>query len=92
MQFVPFLEMPTAVENTGMSTSEEKLPVNGSFSASGSVSPVDEVRRICMQRCQNMFNGSPLHSSKCINVSTHYLGDKQDFDVSSEGPSSGITN
>ena len=30
-------------------------------------------------------------SSKCIKGSTHYLGDKQDFDVSSEGPSSGIS-
>ena len=29
--------------------------------------------------------------SKCIKGSTHYLGDKQDFDVSSESPSSGIS-
>ena len=28
-------------------------------------------------------------SSKCIEGSSHYLGDKQDFDVSSKGPSSG---
>ena len=28
---------------------------------------------------------------KCIKGSTHYLGDKQDFDVSSKGPSSGIS-
>ena len=28
--------MPTAVGNTGMSTSEERLPISGSFSASGS--------------------------------------------------------
>ena len=27
--------------------------------------------------------------SKCIEGSSHYLGDKQDFDVSSKGPSSG---
>lgn len=35
--------MPTVSVNIGMSTSEEKLPVNGSFSESGSLSPVDEV-------------------------------------------------
>ena len=29
--------------------------------------------------------------SKCIKVSTYYLADKQDFDVSSEGPSAGIS-
>ena len=29
--------------------------------------------------------------SKCIEGSSHYLGDKQDFDVSSKGPSSGIS-
>ena len=27
-------------------------------------------------------------SSKCIKISTNHLGDKQDFDVSSDGPSS----
>ena len=27
--------------------------------------------------------------SKCIEGSSHYLGDKQDFDVSSKGPLSG---
>ena len=27
---------------------------------------------------------------KCIEGSSHYLGDKQDFDVSSKGPSSGL--
>ena len=26
---------------------------------------------------------------KCIEGSSHYLGDKQDFDVSSKGPPSG---
>ena len=26
------------------------------------------------------------YNSKCIKGSSHYLGDKQDFDVSSEGP------
>ncbi|CAB3994394.1 Hypothetical predicted protein, partial [Paramuricea clavata] len=36
------IEMPTAIENSGMTSSEERLPVNGSFSASGSLSPVDE--------------------------------------------------
>ena len=30
-------------------------------------------------------------NSKCIEGSTHYLGDKQGFDVSSKGPSSGIS-
>ena len=29
------------------------------------------------------------NNSKCIGGSSHYLGDKQDFDVSSKGPSSG---
>ena len=28
---------------------------------------------------------------KCMEGSSHYLGDKQDFDVLSDGPSSGIT-
>ena len=33
------------------------------------------------------------NKSKCIREgSSHYLGDKQDFDVSSKGPSSGISN
>ena len=27
-------------------------------------------------------------NSKCIEGSSHYLGDKQDFDVSNKGPSS----
>ena len=31
-------------------------------------------------------------SSKCIKGLTHYLGDKQDFNASSEGPSSGISD
>ena len=29
--------------------------------------------------------------SKCIEGSSHYLGDKKDFDVLSEGPLSGIS-
>ena len=31
------------------------------------------------------------YRSKCIKGSTPYLSDKQDFDVSSEDPSSGIS-
>ena len=31
----------------------------------------------------------PSLNSKCIEGSSHYLGDKQDFEVSSKGPSSG---
>ena len=32
-----------------------------------------------------------MKSSKCIKGSSQYLGDKQDFDVSSEGLLSGIS-
>ena len=32
------------------------------------------------------------HDSKCIEGLSHYLGDKQDFAVSSEDPSSGISS
>ena len=39
-------------------------------------------------RCQC---GQRIIRTKCIKGSTHDLGDKQDFDVSSEGPSSGIS-
>lgn len=45
------LEMPTAIENSGMTTSEERLPVNGTFS-SGSPSPDDEVRSVLSSRYQ----------------------------------------
>ena len=37
---------------------------------------------------QVILNILRVHSSKCIKGLTHYLGNKQDFDVSSEGPSS----
>ena len=34
-----------------------------------------------------VVNPGLSNRSKCIKGSTHYLGDKQGFDVSSEGPS-----
>ena len=37
-----------------------------------------------------VFKGS-FHASEGSKSSTHYLGDKNRFDVSSKGPSSGIT-
>ena len=37
----------------------------------------------------NHTRGGYINDSKCIEGSSHYLGDKQDFDVSSKGPSSG---
>ena len=40
---------------------------------------------ICISACYYYYS-----YSKCIKGSTHYLSDKQDFGVSSEGLSSGI--
>ena len=46
-----------------------------------------------MKRILTIFKPLPVWvaviSSKRIKGSTHYLGDKQDFDVLSKGPSSG---
>ena len=36
--------------------------------------------------------GKIINSSKCIKEWTHYVGDKHDFDVTSEGSSSRISN
>ena len=38
---------------------------------------------------KNVFKPVRYITRKCIEGSSHYLGDKQDFDVSSKGPSSG---
>ena len=35
------------------------------------------------------MNHKYIRDRKCIEGSSHYLGDKQDFDVSSKGPSCG---
>ena len=45
--------------------------------------------QLCCNNLQTVASvGSRQINSKCIEGSFHYLGDKQDFDVSSKGPSS----
>ena len=44
------------------------------------------------KNCKTDFFYSVASSSKCIEGSSHYLGNKQDFDVSSKGFSSGISS
>ena len=46
------------------------------------VRAIDFYRRFAMKISENYGL-----NRKCIKGSTHYQGDKQDFDVSSEGPS-----